>query len=250
MTAVMIGGAGSMLSAGSAQAAQTITIPGGTICTFGGSTAVVAPACVFGATGAPGLPGPYLLNDKILTLISGPSGIGFIDFLTSSFPPSGPDNDTWNIKTNFSSPFGPQIGAPPLVGVFTYNLKIDQALEPFAYFKKVSLDSQHEGDNTLVTKDVYATLDDLNNSTNPIATLLSSDGSSDDYNFAFNTYKDLYIRDTYVPGENGLLTTLNNSFTQGDASIKVPGPLPLLGAGMALGFSRKLRSRIKGSVKA
>jgi hypothetical protein len=89
--------------------------------------------------------------------------------------------------------------------------------------------------------------------TNDIVTLTSTDGSAQSHDFAFNAYKDLFVRDTYAPGLNGSLTTLNNSFTQGDSSRdrdKVPGPLPLLGAGAAFGFSRKLRSRIKASVKA
>jgi hypothetical protein len=47
----------------------------------------------------------------------------------------------------------------------------------------------------------------------------------------------------------GGVDSLENSFRQGTRS-KVPGPLPLLGAGMAFGFSRKLRSRIKARVQA
>lgn len=57
----------------------------------------------------------------------------------------------------------------------------------------------------------------------------------------------IQVTDTYSVGTGGRLNSFNNTFTQTDS---VPGPLPLLGAGMALGFSRKLRSRIKGSVKA
>jgi hypothetical protein len=43
---------------------------------------------------------------------------------------------------------------------------------------------------------------------------------------------------------NGSLDAMQNSFQQTD---KVPGPLPLLGAGAAFGFSRRIRSRIKGA---
>jgi hypothetical protein len=42
----------------------------------------------------------------------------------------------------------------------------------------------------------------------------------------------------------GSINSLENSFRQ----TQVPGPLPILGAGMAFGFSRKLRRRIKANV--
>ena len=43
------------------------------------------------------------------------------------------------------------------------------------------------------------------------------------------------------------IITIADPITQGQP---VPGPLPLLGAGMAFSFSRKLRSRIKASSAA
>ena len=51
----------------------------------------------------------------------------------------------------------------------------------------------------------------------------------------------IYVIDTYVT-TNGTaqITGLTNSF-----QTAVPGPLPILGAGAAFGFSRKLRNRIK-----
>jgi hypothetical protein len=42
---------------------------------------------------------------------------------------------------------------------------------------------------------------------------------------------------------------ITNTITQKSAS-SVPGPLPILGAGLAFGYSRKLRSRIKSSTLA
>jgi hypothetical protein len=53
-----------------------------------------------------------------------------------------------------------------------------------------------------------------------------------------NTYSTLYIKD--VVAGNGT-PHFNNDFHN------VPGPLPILGAGAAFGFSRKLRGRIKAS---
>ena len=52
--------------------------------------------------------------------------------------------------------------------------------------------------------------------------------------YAFVTY--------YASGTAQLTSILDSYQTQ-----PVPGPLPLLGAGAAFGFSRKLRGRIKGS---
>ena len=45
---------------------------------------------------------------------------------------------------------------------------------------------------------------------------------------------------------NGSINSLQNSFGQTDIP-PVPGPLPLVGIGAAFGFSRRIRSRIKGA---
>ncbi len=83
--------------------------------------------------------------------------------------------------------------------------------------------------------------------------------------FALKTIMDVATGDTIaelMPGEmytftGALPTTLkiNISWDPGDGVVdnvtdnykQSPGPLPLLGAGAAFGFSRKLRGRIKGS---
>lgn len=49
----------------------------------------------------------------------------------------------------------------------------------------------------------------------------------------------IYVKDTYTVKPGGQLDNFTNTF--------VPGPLPILGAGAAFGFSRKLRSRIKAA---
>lgn len=43
---------------------------------------------------------------------------------------------------------------------------------------------------------------------------------------------------------NGIETTLSSTFS---TTSQVPGPLPMLGAGVAFGFSRRLRRRIAGA---
>lgn len=57
-------------------------------------------------------------------------------------------------------------------------------------------------------------------------------------------YDILYIRDIATPSATGTINNYENTFRQ------TPGPLPILGAGTALAFSRKLRGRIKASRSA
>jgi len=51
---------------------------------------------------------------------------------------------------------------------------------------------------------------------------------------------EITVYNTYTPG-SGAIDNVQNTFRN------VPGPLPILGAGAAFGFSRKLRGRIKGA---
>jgi hypothetical protein len=54
---------------------------------------------------------------------------------------------------------------------------------------------------------------------------------------------------TEVIVTDGFLTAFDNSIVQGiNNTDRVPGPLPLLGAGAAFGFSRRIRNRIKAAV--
>lgn len=52
--------------------------------------------------------------------------------------------------------------------------------------------------------------------------------------------KQIWVRDTWVPSPDVGTDNLANDFSQ----TSVPGPVPLLGAGAAFGFSRRLRRRI------
>jgi hypothetical protein len=57
--------------------------------------------------------------------------------------------------------------------------------------------------------------------------------------------KTISVRDEYLVTV-GSINSFQNSFTQlrGGDPETVPGPLPLLGAGAAFGFSRRLRARV------
>jgi hypothetical protein len=58
--------------------------------------------------------------------------------------------------------------------------------------------------------------------------------------------QEIFVRDSWnIPDTSpAKIDAIQNNYTQVD---RVPGPLPLLGAGAAFGFSRKLRKRIKTS---
>jgi hypothetical protein len=58
---------------------------------------------------------------------------------------------------------------------------------------------------------------------------------------ALGRYTQLYVVDTATANVGGSIDNYQNSFRQND----VPGPLPLMGAGAAFGFTRKLRRRVK-----
>ena len=229
LVAAMVGGTGSLLAAGSAHAAV--------IGNFGNSL----PSDL-----QPG--DSFTEGDKILTLITLPTvSKGNIDFSSNTnLPPPGPENDTWTVAVNFTPVvFGPSTA----VGLFEYMFEISSSL-PNAYFKKIALDTIHGGTGPTASKFVYATEQDFLDDTNllipfagRIAQLTSLNGVASNVTLPFDTYRALWVRDTFTPGDNGDLKTLTNEFTQGDTSI-VPGPLPLMGAGVALGFSRKLRRRI------
>jgi hypothetical protein len=52
---------------------------------------------------------------------------------------------------------------------------------------------------------------------------------------------------TTLTVNSGFVTQVTSSIRQGFPRSEVPGPLPLLGAGAAFGFSRRIRNRIKAA---
>lgn len=76
--------------------------------------------------------------------------------------------------------------------------------------------------------------------TNRIGFEESIDGSQELISLTNKNLSKIYIRDTYSASGTTRLDNMTNSFL-------VPGPLPILGAGAAFGFSRKLRVRIKAT---
>jgi hypothetical protein len=127
--------------------------------------------------------------------------------------------------------FNPPLTTPPgpISGTSQYNIGLDPLND--LYFNSASL-SWPGTDNPSVIKEIFS---------DPFTTSLATstvDGGS--VTFAQN-FKTLWVRDTFlVPNDDtSKLDHFQNTFTQ----RPVPGPLPLFGAGMAFGFSRRLRRR-------
>jgi hypothetical protein len=169
------------------------------------------------------------------TTISTPTLIGG---LTGTFtPPSGAKNTLTKAKilfeiTNFVSPF-------TLTGISLTGDGITTSLS----FTPVSI----TGDGSFETD--FVNLNTTISYPNSLAFANSRLSFSIPAGLAVGTQIDADIRYTSSNGSRQVATT-GTSFTT-LASLprargaSVPGPLPLLGAGAAFGFSRKLRHRIK-----
>jgi hypothetical protein len=236
LTAGLLGGAAlSTLGAGSAQAATGWNShpPAGVLCTFG-----VVNGCDFsGSDPTPNVPIPG--GDKILTLL-GQTGLLTND--TISFTKQA---TAWEVDIDFSldrsDTFNP-------TGSLDYTIAITDPNYRFNLSQLSTLLSQIPslpvGPYT-TTKEVFLTPF----TGVPILTLTNNE-------VPFNTGSQnasglisgstIYVRDkwTIPTGSNTIIDAIQNNYTQTD---HVPGPLPLLGAGAAFGFSRRIRSRIKGA---
>ena len=216
---LLIGSAFAGIAAISLQAGQAQALM--TPCSFGGNT--IAPSCTAG---------PYdsdLPSDKQITLLTassdgtsqGPTtGQGTVDFDWISL---GSGADIWEVDVDFDADL---IGAA--TGSFEYIINIT---DPTRSFEQVRLKVDALAGNPSVTKSIYS--DD--GFTNKLLELVGNG-----FVPLPAGYQTLYVRDSYVLQQGDVLASFQNEFTQ-----TVPGPLPLLGAGTAFGFSRRLRLRIK-----
>jgi len=132
----------------------------------------------------------------------------------------------------------------PASGSFEYWIAADAAA---GYsLKDVGLDSTayHEpgGSNTTVTKAISDPF-----SLAPIVTLTSTNGLPSNPEREFIGAAEVRVVDSWIVGSGDTLEDIKNSYRQDFTRApgeEVPGPLPLLGAGAAFGFSRRLRSRL------
>ena len=187
--------------------------------------------------------GASLLNagGAMAVACTGSNGAKY-DFVNLTTPPPA-------FTTNCSSP----VGLPPAGNIF---VTIDTKFTPelpgvtsgktefsieslHAAFIAVQLDSDFDLNPGSVTKTLWADA----GFTTPILTgspLVSTDGSNTGLVPIIGNYTKIYVRDSFTVGAGGQLDNYTNTF-------QTPGPLPILGAGAAFGFSRKLRGRIKAA---
>ena len=124
---------------------------------------------------------------------------------------------------------------PPLTGVQRTSEYTVEKLTPGFWFDQVDLTwVQVPGGNAAVSAK-YDWVDKLGN---PQTVTLTQSGTVAD---VVGHPTKITVTNTYTPN-SGAIDNVENTFRN-----KVPGPLPILGAGAAFGFSRKLRSRIKAS---
>jgi hypothetical protein len=248
LTAGLLGGAAlSTLGAGSAQASTPAPgwdniSPFGYSCAIGG---VGGTTCLLGTpTGLvpdpdPGIPG--VPSDKKLTLLNYSN---LSDGDTISFTKQ---TTSWEVNLNFlldrSETFLP-------TGSLDYKMEITDPNYTFDQSQLSSLLSQIPAVPVgpfAVTKSIYSDagftsllLKLTNNELPAVAGTLVASGP-----IGGST---IYVRDewTIPTGSNTVLDAVQNNFTQATGT---PGPLPLLGAGAAFGFSRRIRSRISSRVK-
>jgi hypothetical protein len=91
---------------------------------------------------------------------------------------------------------------------------------------------------SLCTDNTFSACTDLYTIANSGA---SNGGSLVDLPAPFYGAKTIYVKDSYTASNTGArLDNFSNTF-------QTPGPLPILGAGAAFSFSRKLRGRIKAA---
>jgi len=212
LTAGLLGGAAlSTLGAGSAQAIQWFT--------FNPVTPAGSPT--------PGTPPDLHLGDKIFKFISfnSPGYGGHVDVNSVG--------SSYDVSIDFDG--GGTMGN----GDFSYEATI---VDPYTYFDHVDLNViSNPGASSVVTK--ACSLRDLVDP--PCGRVLTVTGSGNDTLVVPQPYKTIAITDTWTANGEAI-SHIDNQLSQKTLD-KVPAPLPLLGAGAAFGFSRRIRSRIKGA---
>jgi|GEM_PF-2099437 hypothetical protein len=210
-----------------------------------------------------------LVNNPITSGMGGPStGSGDVEWTWQDVNNNGdwriptPDPhsvDEWHVDVDF----GPDLDGADGTSQFDYVIRIENRsidypgevpppLPGNLFFEDVTLSGAIKTDITpgpisgVVTKEIYeavwnATLGDYTPGTLISTLMIDRNTAQDNYTFlGSQKYDRLYIRD---------IANANDDMIDNYANIyrQVPGPLPILGAGAALGFSRKLRGRIKAS---
>ncbi len=209
-----------MLSGGDAKACQTGTSITSVLITNGnvGTCTIVDPVL-----------GTHVKEASLVGANTLPVGNNIAFELSGLFYP----NSQVQIDTDFNGPLvGPgsfqqtytimDVNAPPYV-INGFDLAFD-GMNPVS------------GVNPRVIKEVF---DNPGFTGTPILTLIQ-DGPGSTPVTDVPWRSQYWFRDTFIPGDGSIDNAINTV-------RNVPGPLPILGAGAAFGFSRKLRGRIKAT---
>jgi hypothetical protein len=223
LTAGLLGAAS--VSAGSANAADTRKS-----CVFGGYVSDLAPKCTDEWASSTT---QWELGDKIFKFTEfsvfdhAAPPRGLFSFIWDDLgAPGVSPTDIYNVLVDFI----PSV-LPPVAGSYSYTLQIKPAGVAAGYtFKDVELDVNHSGVGQVVTKTIAGIPDLISTNGAPVGPVPLS-----------GTF--ISVTDTWSSTKDGRISSISNVYTQTD---RVPGPLPLLGAGAAFGFSRRIRRRIKG----
>jgi hypothetical protein len=209
----------SLLMAGVSALAPT-SVRAGDTCSFGGNPD--APAChldfIFDKQ-----------DDKTLKLTKLPTvGMGTIQFVEQT-------QGIYVVDVDFI----PDLANPPVNpwGILEYDLTIDPLPNLFTYLEGgLAIIGPPVGDPEFKVKKFATGLP-----------MLMADQTDPQVAAPFATgLKLISVRDEYLV-TTGSINSFQNSFTQTEGKFpppQVPGPLPLLGAGAAFGFSRRLRTRV------
>jgi hypothetical protein len=166
-------------------------------------------------------------EDKTLKLTKLPTiGMGTIQFVQQT-------PGVWVVDVDFI----PDLSAPSGLGTLEYDLTIDPLPLNNQYFLEggLAIIGPPVGDPQFKVKKFATGLPMLMaDEINPQVSAIFDDG-----------LKTISVRDEYLV-TMGSINSFQNSFTQITRTEpdRVPGPLPLLGAGAAFGFSRRLRTRV------
>ena len=222
VAAALVASAGSLLSAGSAQAGLI-------------NWSELFPTSGTGVCNGSTLDARCIVGDKSIS-----------NFQSNFTPATTPTNTTlttlaftevnkvWDVNLLF---------LPQPVAAGPFNISYDLTINDPAYtFEKVGLDSTCNlsalGPCT-VTKEIgiYDSFGTVTAA--PSLTRVSTNGVPALPAFFVPGVKKIRVTDTWLAPSGGSIDAISNNFTQ------VPGPLPLLGAGAAFAWSRKLRSRMQ-----
>lgn len=224
LIASLLSGTGSMFASAPAQAASYNCVPNST-----GSGALIAiPFGQVAPTTNIQTGDTITCADKLFTIgnFDFKGATGDVEFEWVENPPSGYTADSFSVDIDFT----PAIGSAFSPGFFNYTLAITN---PSYTFDTIQLDStivSGAGGDIVVTKTVNGTL------------VLTSTNGSKDGPITIPYTSPISIEDSWSIPAGSTLDNVKDSVTQ---TSSVPGPLPLLGAGAAFGFSRRLRSRIR-----